>query len=82
MRSREDDRQTRNLIVVQLVELLVNGMAFSRINQSNTLIEEGFELSFELSGHILAGAVGTGSVGLVPVVGVMNIFQPAAGHDR
>jgi len=82
MGSNKDYRNAGNLIVVQLVELLINSMAFRRVDKRDALVKQSFELTFEVSGHILAGAIGTGGVGLVPVMGVMNIFQPAAGHDR
>ena len=64
------------------VEFLVDCMAGGRIDQGNAFIQKCLELSPQIIGQILASTIGTGGVGLIPVVCIMDIFQPASGHDR
>ncbi|MPM86681.1 hypothetical protein SDC9_133772 [bioreactor metagenome] len=71
---------TRNQIVIQLIQLIVDLRTFGGISFSNTLIEQSFELSFQFIRHVLATTVRTGGVRLIPVVRVMDIFQPTSGH--
>jgi len=81
MTGNQNHRDTNRFIKVELVKLLVDRMAFSGINLGYTFIQECFELDSQVFGQILAGAISAGGVRLIPVMGIVNIFQPASNHD-
>jgi len=74
MRGCQNNWEARHGFVIQLIKLLVDCMPFGWVNLRNTFIQQCLELSFQIFGHILADAIGTRGVGLIPVVGIMNIF--------
>src|SRR6476619_4373342 len=82
MAGRDIERSANGQIIVKLVGFLVDLGTLGRIELGNAAIQDILELSLYIIGQALASAISTGRVRLVPVVRVVDVFQPATSHDR
>src|SRR5215217_6153880 len=81
MRSTNFKRNTDRQIIEQLIGFFINLTAFGRVGLSNAAVQDIAELVFDIIRQTKAASIGAQGIGLVPVVWVMDVFQPASGQN-
>ena len=65
-----------------MINLGIDRRTGSRVSFRNALVEQFLILALDVIWQTLSAAIGASQIRLIPVVRIMDVFQPATDEDR